>query len=228
MVENKNVKKKCWATKTCFTTFKKKNCGHCKNCTVPVVKCLTGHKCAKECVWLSFANCYFRRLPPTLVTTCSRLFVSHKFKKCVSGCIHIIKTKRCWDKCVKLRIDEEHSKCHRVLVKKGESFQRCSIKAIGLICHKQCKHSPAICKNVCKEKKNVDIVIVIVVVLNVLEVLINVVNGVLKKNIKNVLLFQFLQNIVINVGIISLTVSLINVLENVFTLNLSLHGKKKL
>jgi len=46
----------------------------------------------------------------------------------------------------------------------------------------------------------VDIVNVIVVVLNVLKDLMFVINGVLKKNIKNVSLFQFLQNIEIIVG----------------------------
>jgi len=143
---------KCWATKRCFTLFKKRDCGHCKGCTVPVVKCLKGHKCAKECVWVSFANCYFKRLPPVLVKKCAKVFTNQKFKKCITHCVHIVKTKKCWDKCVKHRIDKEHSKCERVLARKGKKFKKCSIKDIGKICHKQCKHFPAICKNVCKDK----------------------------------------------------------------------------
>jgi len=144
--------KKCWATKRCFTVFKTKDCGHCKHCTVPVVKCVRGHKCAKECLWVHFRDCFFKKLPDFLVKKCSKIFVDKKFKECVTGCIHIVKTKKCWDKCVKHRIDKEHSKCERVLARKGKKFKRCSIKDIGKICHKQCKHFPAICKNVCKDK----------------------------------------------------------------------------
>jgi len=151
-----------------------------------------------------------------------------KFKECVTGCIHIVKTKQCWDKCVKHRIDKEHSKCERVLVRKGKKFKKCSIKDIGKICHKQCKHFPAICKQVCKDKhcghskchccrikctKRPDVCHKWCVE---------------KKNIKNVSLFQFLQNIEIIVGNFSLIDLLINVLKNVLFLNLFLHGQKYL
>jgi len=113
---------KCWSTKRCFTVFKTKDCGHCKHCTVPVVKCVRGHKCAKECLWVHFRDCFFKKLPDFLVKKCSKIFVDKKFKECVTGCIHIVKTKQCWDKCVKHRIDKEHSKCERVLVRKGKKI----------------------------------------------------------------------------------------------------------
>jgi len=112
---------KCHATKRCFTVFKKKkrNCGHCKNCTVAKVKCVIGKQCVKECVWKKFTHCFSKRLPNRYVGGCTKIFFNVKFKSCVTGCVHIKSWGHCWENCTKGRIDHHHHHCKRELVKHG-------------------------------------------------------------------------------------------------------------
>jgi len=133
--------------------LKKKDCGECKDCVVSTIKCIKGKKCQKECIWKNFENCYFKRLPPYLVKKCSKLFKDNKLKKCITNCTHTVTWKDCWRRCNKHEVVHHHSKCKRLLIKKGKKFKKCSISGFTMECFRRCKESPKECFNKCEHKK---------------------------------------------------------------------------